>query len=104
MRRRSGTAAAVLAAFALMVLPGCGLVENAEAIVEHLEREAAEAATGGELSAEEIAELTAWDDLRVGDCIADYGWLDGEIWYGMKVVDCSETHYEELMLIVRHED
>ncbi len=90
-------AAAVLAALGLTMLPGCGLVENAEAIVEHLERE-----SRGTFPDEHPAELTARAGMAVGDCVDEFGYDDTGAVTGFAVVDCDEVHYEELYAIVEH--
>ncbi len=98
MRRRSRTAAAVLAVFALTVLPGCGLVENAEAIFEHLERES----RGALPDSQHPDDLTPRAEMAVGTCVDEYGYDDRDTVTGFEVVDCDAEHYEELYAIVEH--
>jgi hypothetical protein len=89
MRIRS-TGTAALAASALVLLTGCGF----------------SGATAGQPGEGAVAHpsLTAWEDLKVGDCIVETDWdsqLDGG---GVEVVDCDESHTDELYARIVHED
>jgi hypothetical protein len=91
-RRIRSTLTVVLAASALALLPGCALGGDA-------------GATAGQPGDDVVADasLTAWDDLKVGDCIFETDWdaqLDGG---GVEVVDCDGEHTDELYAVVVHE-
>ncbi|MFC0681139.1 septum formation family protein [Lysobacter korlensis] len=98
MRRRSVPAAVMLAVLGLTLLPGCGLVENAEAIFEHLERES----RGALPDTQTPADVTARTDMAVGACVTEYGYDDWDTVTGFQVVDCDAEHYEELYAVVEH--
>jgi Septum formation len=83
------TTTLALAASALLLLAGCGVP----------------GATAGQ-SADDLADpsLTAWDDLKVGDCILEDDWEAQLGGGGVQVVDCTEEHTDELFAIAIHTD